>query len=264
MGESCIPSCLTVSLIQLYPLSLDSENPKCYALIRINLIDHINQVNDLMSNSEFLTYLLQFSGTEDARLPAIKDLSSELGISISTLREQLEVAKALGLVDVRPRLGIRPRPYSFTPAVDASLCYAIEYKRSFFEDFVDLRRHLELAYFPQAVDLLEEEDLQELRHLVARAWKKLRGKPARIPHLEHRELHLTFYRRLNNVFVTGLLEAYWDAYEAVGLNVYTDFEYLEQVWKYHEELVELAASQDKTRAEQILKEHFELMDRMVM
>ncbi|MFN2281417.1 MAG: FCD domain-containing protein [Anaerolineales bacterium] len=64
--------------------------------------------------------------------------------------------------------------------------------------------------------------------------------------------------------MTGLLEAYWDAYEAVGLNVYTDLEYLEQVWKYHQELVEVAAARDKDRAERILKEHFELMDRMVM
>jgi DNA-binding FadR family transcriptional regulator len=216
-----------------------------------------------MGNSEFLEYLLQHPAEDVDQLPSLKDLSLELGISISTLREQLQVAKALGLVDVRPRLGIRPQPYSFTPAVDASLCYAIEQNRDHFEDFVDLRRHLELAYFPQAVDLLQEDDHQELRLLVDRAWKKLRGKPARIPHQEHRQLHLAFYRRLDNVFVTGLLEAYWDAYEAVGLNVYTDFEYLEQVWVYHERLVEIAIAKDKTQGRKILQEHFELMDRMV-
>ena len=216
-----------------------------------------------MDNSEFLDYLLQFPSEDVEHLPSLKDLSLELGISISALREQLQVAKALGLVDVRPRLGIRLQPYSFTPAVDASLCYAIEQDRSYFEDFVDLRRHLELAYFPQAVDLLQEEDHQELRRLVDSAWKKLRSKPARIPHEEHRQLHLAFYRRLENVFVTGLLEAYWDAYEAVGLNVYTDFEYLEQVWRYHEQLVEIAIEKDETRGRKILQEHFELMDRMV-
>ncbi|MFN2281034.1 MAG: FadR/GntR family transcriptional regulator, partial [Anaerolineales bacterium] len=156
-----------------------------------------------MSNSEFLNYLLQYTESDDERLPAINDLSGELGISKSTLREQLEVARALGLVDVRPRLGIRLRPYSFTPAVDASLCYAIEYDRGYFEDFVDLRRHLELAYFPQAIDLLRQEDIEELRSLVASAWNKLEGKPTRIPHLEHRQLHLAFYKRLNNIFVTG-------------------------------------------------------------
>ncbi len=216
-----------------------------------------------MDHSEFFTYLLQYSETEHEKFPALKDLSSELGLSTSRLREQVSVAKALGLVDVRPRLGIRPLPYSFTPAVDASLCYAIQRDPAYFEDFVDLRRYLEYAYFPRAVDLLQESDHQELRKLVQSAWEKLRGSPARIPHEEHRKLHLTIYNRLHNVFVTGLLEAYWDAYEAVGLNVYADLDYLEQVWTYHEQLAEAAIIKDKSRGLDILREHFDLMDRLL-
>ncbi len=216
-----------------------------------------------MDHSEFIDYLLQTSDSNTETLPALKDLSQQIGISVSTLREQLEAAKVLGLVDVKPRRGIRLLPYSFTPAVDASLCYAIQQDQTYFEDFVDLRRHLEYAYFPTAVDLLQKSDHQDLRHLVKSAWEKLQGKPVRIPHQEHRQLHLTFFKRLNNVFVSGLLEAYWDAYEAVGLNVYTDLDYLEQVWTYHEELVEMAIQKDKTRGLEILREHFELMDHMV-
>ena len=216
-----------------------------------------------MDHSEFFLYLLQTAETEDKKLPALKDLSRELGLGISRLREQLEVAKALGLVDVRPRLGIRPLPYSFTPAVDASLCFAIQQNPPYFEDFVDLRRHLEYAYFPQAVDLLKEKDHQVLRQLVDSAWEKLRGSPVRIPHQEHRQLHLTIFNRLNNIFVTGLLEAYWDAYEAVGLNVYADLDYLEQVWTYHEQLAEAAINKEKSRGLEILREHFNLMDQML-
>jgi DNA-binding FadR family transcriptional regulator len=216
-----------------------------------------------MDHSEFFTYLLKYSETEREKFPALKDLSSELGLSTSKLREQVSVAKALGLVDVRPRLGIRPLPYSFTPAVDASLCYAIQRDPTYFEDFVDLRRYLEYAYFPRAVDLLQESDHQELRELVLSAWEKLQGRPVRIPHEEHRQLHLTIYNRLHNVFVTGLLEAYWDAYEAVGLNVYADLDYLEQVWTYHEQLAEAAIIKDKSRGLEILREHFDLMDRLL-
>jgi DNA-binding FadR family transcriptional regulator len=216
-----------------------------------------------MDHSEFFTYLLRYSETEQEKFPALKDLSSELGLSTAKLREQVSVAKALGLVDVRPRLGIRPLPYSFTPAVDASLCYAIQRDTAYFADFVDLRRYLEYAYFPRAVDLLQESDHEELRKLVLSAWEKLRGSPARIPHEEHRKLHLTIYNRLHNVFVTGLLEAYWDAYEAVGLNVYADLDYLEQVWTYHEQLAEAAINRDKSRGLDILREHFDLMDRLL-
>ncbi len=216
-----------------------------------------------MDHSEFIDYLLKTSDSNKETLPALKDLSLQIGISISTLREQLAAAKILGLVDVKPRRGIRPLPYTFTPAVDASLCYAIQQDQAYFDDFVDLRRHLEYAYFPQAVELLQEADHLELRQLVKNAREKLQGKPVRIPHEEHRQLHLTFFKRLNNVFVSGLLEAYWDAYETVGLNVYTDLEYLEQVWTYHEELVETAIQKDNTRGLKVLREHFELMDRMV-
>jgi hypothetical protein len=63
--------------------------------------------------------------------------------------------------------------------------------------------------------------------------------------------------------VTGLLEAYWDAYEAVGLNVYADLDYLEQVWTYHEQLAEAAIIKDKSRGLDILREHFDLMDRLL-
>ena len=218
-----------------------------------------------MDHFEFFQYLHKMSKSDPGydKLPALKDLSAELGLSISTLREQMGVAKALGLVDVRPRLGIRPLPYSFTPAVDASLCFAIKQDTGYFEDFVDLRRHLEYAYFPQAVKLLQESDHNELRLLVEGAWDKLHGSPVRIPHEEHRQLHLTIYNKLNNVFVTGLLEAYWDAYEAVGLNVYADIDYLEQVWTYHDQLAEAAINRDESRGLRILREHFELMDRML-
>ena len=55
-----------------------------------------------MDHSEFFSYLLRSTDSDTDKLPALKDLSLEMGISISTLREQLEVAKALGLVDVKP------------------------------------------------------------------------------------------------------------------------------------------------------------------
>jgi DNA-binding FadR family transcriptional regulator len=216
-----------------------------------------------MEHSEFIDYLLNNSQTETGNLPALKDLSSQLGISISTLREQLEAAKVLGLVDVKPRRGIRPLPFSFTPAVDASLNFAIKRNRSYFDAFVDLRRHLEYSYFPQAVELLQESDLEKLDKLVKNAWEKLQGRPVRIPHSEHRQLHLTIFIRLDNIFVTGLLEAYWDAYEAVGLNVYTDLDYLEQVWNYHQQLVECAKVKDTERGLRVLQEHFNLMDEMI-
>lgn len=216
---------------------------------------------DAFQFSDFLAYLSERASEEDnsRSLPPLSGLSEEMDISISRLREQLEVAKALGLVEVRPRVGIRCLPYRFTPSVRQSLFYAIKQDHKYFEDFLDLRRHIEYAYLPQAVKALTAEDKEALQDLIHNAWEKLKGRPPRIPHEEHRKFHLTIFGRLENVFVTGLLEAYWDAYEAVGLDVYADMEYLEKVWQYHERLVESIVADELDESLRLLKDHFDLL-----
>jgi DNA-binding FadR family transcriptional regulator len=98
---------------------------------------------------------------------------------------------------------------------------------------------VEAAFWHEAVRKLTDQDKQELQILVAHAWVKLRGVPIQVPHEEHRTLHLQIYSRLENPFVTGILEAYWEAYEAVGLNVFAGgYEYLQEVWQYHQKMVE--------------------------
>lgn len=211
------------------------------------------------SLSEFLRYLAQHGDMGEQQLPALNQLSRELGVSMASLREQLEVARALGLVEVRPRTGTKRLPYSFTPAVRQSLGYAITHDKSNFETFADLRQHVEVAYWYEAVSLLTPEDHEKLRNLLAKAWEKLRGNPIQIPHEEHRELHLGIYRRLNNPFVTGLLEAYWGAYEAVGFSFYTDINYLEEVWQYHQKMVDAICNQDFDAGYKALNEHTDLI-----
>src|SRR5262249_57923850 len=123
-------------------------------------------------------------------LPTLKKLSRTLGVSVASLREQLEVARALGLVEVKPRLGTKRRDYSFTPAVRQSLSYALALDNEHFRKYAELRNHVESAFWHKAVQKLTEEDKQELQNLAARAWEKLRGTPVQVPHEEHRDLHL--------------------------------------------------------------------------
>jgi DNA-binding FadR family transcriptional regulator len=209
--------------------------------------------------SEFLHYLAQHEEAESQGLPSLADLSQELGLSVASLREQLEVARALGLVDVRPRTGMRRKPYSFTPAVRQSLAYALELDPKHFQAYADLRNHIEAAYWYEAVSKLTEEDHRELQNILARAWEKLRGTPIQIPHEEHRKLHLLIYRRLENPFVMGILEGYWEAYEAVGLNVFTGYDYLQEVWQYHSKMVEAICNGNYEAGYQALVEHTDLI-----
>jgi DNA-binding FadR family transcriptional regulator len=209
--------------------------------------------------SEFLRYLA--SHEEAARgLPTLNELSRELGIGLAALREQLEVARALGLVEVKPRMGTRRREYSFTPAIRQSLGYALALDNNHFRKYAELRKHVESAFWHEAVRKLTDNDKQDLQNLVARAWEKLRGTPVQVPHEEHCLLHLKIFSRLDNPFVTGILEAYWEAYEAVGLNVFAGgYEYLQEVWRYHQKMVEAICTGDFEAGYEALVAHTDLL-----
>ncbi|HEX8993596.1 MAG TPA: FCD domain-containing protein [Anaerolineales bacterium] len=209
--------------------------------------------------SEFLRYLASHPEA-DAGLPSLVELSRELGISVAGLREQLEVARALGFVEVRPRTGTRRRPFSFAPAVAQTLGYALALDNAHFDKFAQLRNHVEIAYWDEAVRKLTADDRADLKALVGRAQAKLRGNPVLVPHEEHRRLHLLIYRRLDNPFVTGILEAYWDSYEAVGLNLYAgSIDYLHEVWQYHASMVDSICSGDYAAGRDALVKHIDLL-----
>ena len=210
--------------------------------------------------SDLLQYLADHGNQHGERLPPITDLAEEIGISTGKLREQLEVARAMGLVEVRPKTGIRTLEYEFAPMLEANLLFALCKDASLFDQFGVLRNHVEAAFWYQAVEALKPEDKQRLRQLIDQAWEKLRGQPVQIPHEEHRELHLTVFSRLENVFVQGLLETYWTGYEAVGLNMYADYAYLQRVWDYHEDMVDAIIEGDYERGYQALVEHTGLIE----
>jgi DNA-binding FadR family transcriptional regulator len=196
---------------------------------------------------------------ENAQLPSLKELSSDLGLSVSTLREQLEGAKTIGLVDVRPRTGIKVLPYNFYQAVWSSLSYIIEINPQEFYAFAHLRKKIEAGFWHQAVSALTPDDINDLQTLIELAEEKLTSKPIQIPHEEHRQLHLTIYRRLDNAFVSGILEAYWDAYESIGLSMYIDLAYQQEVWEYHRKMVEAICEGDYEAGYHVLESHADLL-----
>lgn len=210
-------------------------------------------------NSEFLGHLIDQGIEPGERLPALTELSKELGVSVGKLREQLELARQLGFVSVRPRLGTRRESFDFYPAVRASLMFGLATGDATFDQFSQLRQTIETSMWHQAVTELQQKDKQRLHELVVKAREKLQDEPVHIPNNEHRELHLTIFSRLNNPFVQGLLQAYWDAYEATELTRFADYQYWLDVWSYHERIVEAICQNEFENGRQLLLEHFRLL-----
>lgn len=210
-------------------------------------------------DSDFLKYLADHHVQSGDRVPTLNEISQELGISVGKLREQLAVARSLGFVSVQTRNGIQKQPFDFKPAVLTSLLFSLGTGETQFAQYSELRRAIEKSMWPQAAALLTPADKQALRQIVEKAWQKLRSHPIHIPNGEHREFHLKIFSRLDNPFVQGLLEAYWDAYEASELTRFVNYQYWIDVWTYHEKIVDALDANDFEYGLTMLIEHFCLL-----
>lgn len=212
--------------------------------------------------SDLLNYLAKGEYEPGDRLPTLSELQREehLNLSISKIREQLEVARTMGLVEVRSKTGMRLKSFSFTPMVRLSLLYAMAVDMNNFEYFGSLRVHIETAYWDEACNTLTDTDHQHMRQQITSARQKLDDTQwIQIPHQEHREFHLAVFKNLENPFVTGILEAYWDAYEAVELNRYADYAYHQEVWDYHERILDAICEGDIDESRRLFVEHTNLL-----
>ncbi len=209
--------------------------------------------------SEFLQYLAKKAANGEERLPSLSVLSKELQISVASLREQLEIARVMGFVEIKPKTGIRWLPYQFAPSVLVSSVYAIEISPEYFEQFRDLRNHLESAYFMESVAELTEKEVSQLLKIVCEAELKIESYPPIIPHTEHRDLHLLLFSHCNNVFLNGILSVYWEIYENQGYSIVNNQAYLRNVWSFHRKISEAIVLKDFDLAFRYFLEHKELI-----
>lgn len=210
-------------------------------------------------DSPFLKYIIAKQFTPGTRLPTLNEISTELGVSVGKLREQLEIARSMGLVSVRPRLGIQREAFDFSQIVLNGMLFGLATGETNFKQISQLRQVIEIGFWQQAVVLLTQADKEQLQAYIAQAWLKLRGEPAHIPNSEHRAFHLTIYSRLDNPYVQGLLSAYWDAYDASELTRFASYDYWIRVWTYHERIVATLCDNNFDEGLILLKEHFELL-----
>ena len=217
--------------------------------------------NNILSDKQsvFIEYLLSIAKGNKNNIPSIKHISQELGLSIPCVREQMELARNLGLIKVQPRKGISILPYDFSPAVVKSLYYAIKSDIDYFHQYSVLRNQLDKSFFIESAKMLDNSDIFAIISIVQRAINKLNSNQIQIPHQEHRSFHLRIYSKLENMFVKGLLKSYWDMYELVGLDLFIDLPYLEKVWDYHGRIIMMISSGEYKKAYQLLEEHINLI-----
>lgn len=210
-------------------------------------------------DNEILRFIVDKGYHPGDPLPTIQEVSAELGVSVAKTRESLEIARALGILEIKPGRGTRVLDYNFGPAVTLSALYAIGQDGANFAHLREARNALEIQFWADALHTLSVEDIATLRALIEAAERQLDCQPIQVPFAEHRDYHMTIFSHLDNPFVHGVLYAFWEAYEAFGLHLYRDLSYHRMVWGYHRRIVDAIEAGDIDGSRRLLIEHMNLL-----
>lgn len=180
------------------------------------------------------------------------ELASELKVGRPALREALGALEVIGIV--QSRQGARRTLGTFDMgAVIRTLTIGIVPDLHALRSLLEVRRVLEIGFFPQAAIKLTPEEIGHLRSLTdAMQEKASRGE---VFLAEDQAFHAAIYHRLDNPILWNLLEAFWELFDHMGAETRTGTN-LPATAASHARIVDALATGEMALAVHHLNSHF--------
>ncbi|MET7603365.1 FadR/GntR family transcriptional regulator [Streptomyces avermitilis] len=192
-----------------------------------------------------------------AVLPTEPELMELLGASRNSVREALKALQAMGIVEIRHGFGTYVGPMSMAPMIEglAFRTVAGHYRgEDSLLQLLELREAVETGLISRLAGRLAPHDLVELDGLVDRMEKEA-AEGVGLAETD-RAFHATLYRGLGNVLLSEVLEAFWDAFHRVRIDLVDVPQDPRVTCRQHREILDAVRSGDSIRAEEAIREHF--------
>ncbi|HNS52756.1 MAG TPA: FadR/GntR family transcriptional regulator [Anaerolineae bacterium] len=185
------------------------------------------------------------------RLPSERDLSLQLGVSRTAVREAIRALEEKGLVEVRQGSGTfvrSPAPDS----VSASLALYLHTNVARYLQLMDLRSILEPEIASRLAQSVEPEDLARLQGRILRMHQLL-DSPKEYA-AEDAAFHMDFYRAANNEVLLMIMQPVMDLLEEAMSVSFREPGSSESSLTLHEKMVEQIAAGDAAGARATVKQ----------
>ena len=163
------------------------------------------RLHDKVTREIALGILRGTIGRGDSGLSTEGDLCRHLNVSRTILREAVKVLVAKGLIELRPKTGIRVRPRNEWNLVDPDLlswlCEA-GVDEHFIRDLCEVRAIVEPAAAELAASRASDEEIEELLHWYHLIEVNTDNEEARLD--ADRNFHATIFTACHNVFLTQM------------------------------------------------------------
>ncbi len=193
-----------------------------------------------------------------APLPTEPELMAHLGASRNSVREALKGLQAMGIVEIRHGFGTYVGSMSLAPMIEglAFRTVAGHYRgENSLLQLLELREAVETGLVSRLAGRIPDADLVELDGLVDRMERQAAQGGDGIAETD-RAFHATLYRRLDNVLLSEVLEAFWDAFHRVSTDLGGAPQDPLVTCRQHRAIVDAVRSGDATRAEEVIRDHF--------
>ena len=190
-------------------------------------------------------------------LPTEPELMELLGASRNSVREALKALQAMGIVEIRHGFGTYVGPMSMAPMIEGLVFRTVAgHHRG--EDsllqLLELREAVETGLISRLAGRMPEADLIELDVLVGRMEREA-DEGVGLAETD-RAFHATLYRGLDNVLLSEVLEAFWDAFHRVRTDLGGVAQDPRVTCRQHRDILDAVRSGDAAGAEEAIRQHF--------
>lgn len=194
-------------------------------------------------------------------LPSEHQLVARLGVSRTAIREALRGLEATGMIETRHGVGRRLKAFGFGQIAE-HLSYILTVDLGSILDLLDVRRALEIAFLPTAIDTISPAEVEELdRHVGTMRANVAAGRPFGPADMA---FHQSLFRSVQNRILQELLATFWSLFLGVeqkgGLPPGSQ-ETQERTVEYHAAIVDAVRARDGERAKEVMAEHFRDVER---
>jgi DNA-binding FadR family transcriptional regulator len=194
------------------------------------------------------------------KLPSESELSNDLGVSRTAIREGLKSLEAVGVINAHQGKGRFVGKFD-SGAIADNLAISLTIDRPCLQDILEIRKALETGFLPQAASLLEEADFVALDRLVGRMNLKVKESSTFLE--EDMEFHRILFSKLNNRVLLNILEIFWNLFRQVEEGSGHTPEQLVEAVNQHKVIVAELRKGKVSRAKNLLEVHFRDAERRI-
>ena len=194
------------------------------------------------------------------KIPSERELAADLGISRQSVREALNRAEVMGLIDVRQGEGSFILS-SINKSLKPPLTIIIEKEAERIFEFIEIRKLVEGWCAEKAASEATNEDLKNMEEILDKM-KKVASKDKQWEELDL-ELHLSFAKATHNVIAVHMMEAL-----KANFRPFFKFaksmprsEKIDVLWQHHFEIFAAIKNRNPQAAQKKVIEHLNFIEK---